>query len=175
MYERYEIEHRCLWWKHIVTYLGVCVTYRLVLDWWPDLLHTYGTCYHTSQTTLWHTVPSFLHHLRLPPQEILNSIPAAWDPRHIALGRPQKENTVSQQFIYCHRAVFTSSLHRNGSSSIVACVFISAGTCLPSRCPVMNVCSGSGFQASCHSIFFECWLTSAVINAYGYYALLPMM
>jgi hypothetical protein len=34
-------------------------------------------------------------------------------------------------------------LHRNGSFSIVACVFISTGTCLPSRCLAMNVYTGS--------------------------------
>jgi hypothetical protein len=32
-------------------------------------------------------------------------------------------------------------------SSIVACVFISAGTYLPSRCLAMNVCSGSAVPA----------------------------
>jgi hypothetical protein len=54
-----------------VTYLGVCLTYRRVLDSWPDLLHTYTTCYYTSQTTIWHTtcISSLFHHLRLPPQE----------------------------------------------------------------------------------------------------------
>jgi hypothetical protein len=34
------------------------------------------------------------------------------------------------------------------TSSIVVCVFISTGMCLPSRCLAMNY---SGFQASCHS------------------------
>jgi hypothetical protein len=34
--------------------LEVCVTYWWVLDWWPDLLHTYKTCYYTSQTTMKH-------------------------------------------------------------------------------------------------------------------------
>jgi hypothetical protein len=37
---------------------GVCVTYRRVWDWWPDLLRTYATCYYTSQTTVWHAVCS---------------------------------------------------------------------------------------------------------------------
>jgi hypothetical protein len=45
--------------------------------------------------------------------------------------------------------MFTSLLHRNGSSSIVVCVFISAGTCLPICYIAMNY---SGFQASCHNI-----------------------
>jgi hypothetical protein len=37
-----------------------------------------------------------------------------------------------QQYIYFCRGLITSSLRRNGSSSIVPCVFISAGTCLTS-------------------------------------------
>jgi hypothetical protein len=32
------------------------VTYRRVLNWWPDLLHTYTAYYYTSQITIWHTV-----------------------------------------------------------------------------------------------------------------------
>jgi hypothetical protein len=47
----------------------VCETYRLALNWWPDLLHIYTTCYYISQTTIWHTVSSLRHHIRLPPQE----------------------------------------------------------------------------------------------------------
>jgi hypothetical protein len=44
--------------------------------------------------------------------------------------------------------MLTSTLHGNGSSSIVACVFISAGTCLPSRCLAMNVYSSFAIPAS---------------------------
>jgi hypothetical protein len=52
-------------------------------------------------------------------------------------------------------------LHKNSSSSIVACMFISLGTCLSSRCLVMNVYSGySGFQALCHNITVFCDVTS---------------
>jgi hypothetical protein len=73
-------------------YLGLCVTYRRILDWWPDLLHTYTTCSYTSQTTIWHTVSSLLHHLRLPPQENPSIIfSAAWDLRYTASGRPQQK------------------------------------------------------------------------------------
>jgi hypothetical protein len=43
--------------------------------------------------------------------------------------------------------VFSDSLFRNGSSSIVSYTFFSSGTCLPSRCLAMNY---SGFQASCY-------------------------
>jgi hypothetical protein len=37
--------------------------------------------------------------------------------------------------------VFSAPLHRNGSYSIVACVFVAAGMCLPSRCIAINVYS----------------------------------
>jgi hypothetical protein len=40
-----------------------------------------------------------------------------------------------------------SPLHINDSSSIIACVFVAAGMCLPSRCLVMDVCSGSTIPA----------------------------
>jgi hypothetical protein len=42
------------------------------------------------------------------------------------------------RFIYCCEGVFTAPLHNNGSYSIV-CVFVAAGTCLPTRCLAMNV------------------------------------
>jgi hypothetical protein len=51
------------------------------------------------------------------------------------------ENTVFSQFLYCYRDMFTSSLHRNGSS--IVRVFISSRSCLPSRCQAMNVYSSS--------------------------------
>jgi hypothetical protein len=54
------------------------------------------------------------------------------------------------QPLHCWEGVFTASLHSNGSYSIVACVFIAAGMCLPSRCLAVNVYSD--FQASCHNI-----------------------
>jgi hypothetical protein len=94
--------------KHIyntVTYLGVCVTYGRVLDWWPDLLHTYTTCYCTSQTTIWHAMSCVLiifdlRLKRLPPfwfseSELLYNwrltadqlvlAPTPWDPRPVFL------------------------------------------------------------------------------------------
>jgi hypothetical protein len=43
--------------------------------------------------------------------------------------------------------VFTSPLHRNGSSSIVGSVFVAAGMCLPSRCLGRYVCGGSTIPA----------------------------
>jgi hypothetical protein len=38
-------------------------------------------------------------------------------------------------FFYC----IYSTLHSNGSYAIVACVFVVAGMCLPSRCPAMGL------------------------------------
>jgi hypothetical protein len=49
--------------------------------------------------------------------------------------------------LYCPGGAFTAPLHRNGSSSIVACVFVSVETCLLSPCPAMNVYSGSSSPA----------------------------
>jgi hypothetical protein len=43
--------------------------------------------------------------------------------------------------------VFTSPFYRIDSSSVVACLFISARTRLPSRCLAMNVHSGSAISA----------------------------
>jgi hypothetical protein len=34
--------------------------------------------------------------------------------------------------------MFTASLNSNGSDSIVACVFVAAGMCLPRRCLAMK-------------------------------------
>jgi hypothetical protein len=43
--------------------------------------------------------------------------------------------------LYCWEGVITAPLHSNGSNSIVVCVFIAAGMCLPSRCLAMHVYS----------------------------------
>jgi hypothetical protein len=37
--------------------------------------------------------------------------------------------------------VFTAPLHSNGSYSIVACVFVSTGMCVPSSCLAVDVSS----------------------------------
>jgi hypothetical protein len=57
------------------------------------------------------------------------------------------EKIVSKQFFHCYRGVYTSRLHRNGSSSIIACVLISTGYCLPRRCLAINVYSGFAVPA----------------------------
>jgi hypothetical protein len=74
----------------------------------------------------------------------LSLFSAAWDSRYIASRRIQQK----AQPLYCWGGVFTAPLHRNSNSSIVVFVFISAGTCLLSRCLEMNY---SGFQVSCHN------------------------
>jgi hypothetical protein len=63
--------------------------------------------------------------MRLPP---LYPQPA-WDTRYAASGRIQQK-------------IFFSSLKLN-NTSIVAYVFVAAGTCLQSRCLAMNMYSGS--------------------------------
>jgi hypothetical protein len=62
---------------------------------------------------------------------------------------PQKTPfpSLTQEFRYCYRGVPTSLLHRNGSCSIVACVFVATGICLPSRCLAMDVSSGPTIPA----------------------------
>jgi hypothetical protein len=45
------------------------------------------------------------------------------------------------QAIYCWEGVLTVLLHSNGSHSIVTCLSVAAGICLPSRCLAMDVSS----------------------------------
>jgi hypothetical protein len=49
--------------------------------------------------------------------------------------------TQKTQLFYCWEEVFTAPLHSNGSYSIVTCVFVAAGMCLPSRCVAINIYS----------------------------------
>jgi hypothetical protein len=51
------------------------------------------------------------------------------------------QTTQKAQAFYCWEGVFTALLHSNGRNSIVACVFVAAGMCLPSRCLAVNVYS----------------------------------
>jgi hypothetical protein len=61
----------------------------------------------------------------------------------------------------------------SNSLSIVACVFIAAGICLPSWCLAVDVSTAlhwlhySGFRASCHSIFS--WPPGIYNNAFQSY------
>jgi hypothetical protein len=81
-------------------------------------------------------------------------ISCALDPHYIASGRPQQKTPFPNDSSVVIE-MYTLPFHRNGSSSIVVCVFISEGTCLPSWCLAMNICSGSAIQdlqVSCHNI-----------------------
>jgi hypothetical protein len=62
-------------------------------------------------------------------------------------------STQKTQHLYSWKGMLTAPLHSNGSYSIVACLFIAAGMCLPSRCLAMNPwLRYSDFRALCHSI-----------------------
>jgi hypothetical protein len=65
--------------------------------------------------------------------------------------------------------MFTSPLHTNGISSVVACIFISAGTGLPSRCLAMNFYSGSAIPAFRRHVtiisqnYFKFWIVLTLL------------
>jgi hypothetical protein len=80
------------------------------------------------------SLPSSLSQLRLPSQETPSVIiPAGLGSRYIASGRTQQKTSFAL-------------LYPN-NNSIVAYVFVAAGTCLPSRCLTMNLYSGSNIPA----------------------------
>jgi hypothetical protein len=59
--------------------------------------------------------------------------------------------TLKTQPLCCWEGVLTAPLHSNGRYSIVACVFVAVGMCLPSRCLVMNSYSDFTIPAfGCH-------------------------
>jgi hypothetical protein len=87
---------------NIVTCLGVCITCRWVMDWWPDLLHTYTTYCYTSQTTVWHIISSLLNIFDWLFSTELFFI--------TTLNGPTRKRRF-QQYPYC---VFTDALLRNG-------------------------------------------------------------
>jgi hypothetical protein len=51
----------------------VVLTSRPCMSWWPDLLHTYTTCYYTSQTVVWDTVFSSPSSSTAASRDALNS------------------------------------------------------------------------------------------------------
>jgi hypothetical protein len=58
----------------------------------------------------------------------------------------------------------TSPLHRNGSS-VVACVYVAAGMCLPSRCIAVDVCSDSTLLVfRCHVTILSKLFRSSVLK-----------
>jgi hypothetical protein len=87
---------------NITTFVGMVIItlshiYGSVHDLWMGyglrtgfIAHLYNLLLHF--TTIWHTVSSLLHHLRLPSQETPSiSLQAAWDSHYIALGQPQQK------------------------------------------------------------------------------------
>jgi hypothetical protein len=102
--------------------------------WLADLVNTYIICY-TSQTTIQHAMSSpssstsILKRLHQFTYQLLRYIASGWSQK-----RTPFHNNSSSVI-----KVFTSPLHRNGSFSIVLCVFISAGISLPSHCLAMDV------------------------------------
>jgi hypothetical protein len=54
--------------------------------------------------------------------------------------------------------VFTAPLHINGSYSILACVFVAAGICLPSRCLTMNDYSDFNIPAFERHVTISLWI-----------------
>jgi hypothetical protein len=87
-------------------------------------------------------------------------IPGAWVPRHIVSGRIHRKHrfcSYPNNTAIGSRGVPSSPLHRNGSSSLVACVFVAAGMCLPSRCLAMDVCSGPTILAFRRHITVSSW------------------
>jgi hypothetical protein len=83
---------------HISIYLGVCVTYRRVLDIWPDLLHTYKTCCFIPQTTMTHHVFSFTSSSTAISRDSLSSI-------------SEREREREGERFTLGRAVYSQSIH----------------------------------------------------------------
>jgi hypothetical protein len=78
-------------------------------------------------------------------------IPAGWRLETEATLLYNHFERTTQKTVYCWEGVFTEPLHSNGSYSIVACIFVAAGMCLPSRSLVMNVYSDFTIPAfGCH-------------------------
>jgi hypothetical protein len=75
----------------------------------------------------------------------------AWDLCYINSRRPPQKTQLPNNSSVAREVCSSCGLHRNGSSSVVAYVFISAGNSLLSRCLTMNY---SGFQASRYSIIY---------------------
>jgi hypothetical protein len=63
-----------------------------------------------------------------------------WEPRYISSGSTQRKTPFHKNSSIVIE-VFTSPLHKNGSYSIVACVFVAAVIYLPRSCLAMDVSS----------------------------------
>jgi hypothetical protein len=64
-----------------------------------------------------------------------------------SFGSDPEKAPFPNNFFCCYRGMFTSPLHKSGSSSIVACVFVAAGLCLLSRFLEVNFCFGPSIKA----------------------------
>jgi hypothetical protein len=161
--------------EYIVTIFVVCVTYRRVLDWWPDLLHTYTPCYYISQTTIWHTITSLLYHLRLSSPETPSiKIPESeseslYDLRFTvnqfvlvpSLLRPTTSNIF--QLNPCgHSPYVTSSLTRGWVCRFYICYW-------PSLAQGFSGPSPAGFMTIFYCLRFETPPTSWVGSPYLYH------
>jgi hypothetical protein len=114
--------------------------------------------YYTSQP--YDTMSSLLHHCRLPSQETPSvTSQLALEPRYIASGRPWKKTPFSNDSSIFIEVRLPHRCIQNGSSSIVTCMFLSEGTCLPSRCLAMNIYSGCAIRAFRRhaTIYLEVW------------------
>jgi hypothetical protein len=100
------------------------------------IAHLYNLLLHFTNHYMTHYVFSIILDCRL--QRLPPFFSQLSDPRYIASGRPEQK----------HRFVtITSPLRRTDNSSVVPCVFISAGTCLVSRRLTINFYSGSAIPA----------------------------
>jgi hypothetical protein len=61
------------------------------------------------------------------------------------------------QVLYCWEGMFKTPLHSSGTYSIVACLFVAKGKCLPSRCLAMTTwLQYCGFWTMCHNMERAC-------------------
>jgi hypothetical protein len=129
----------------------MCVTSRQVFDWWLDLLHTYTTCYYTSQIYVFSSPSSST---AICFQRITLDLEFTWN-------SGTRLNILNWTLLYKHfegtewnisfpiipLLLCLPNRCLENCSSVVACLFISAGTGLPSRWLTMK---NSDFQASFH-------------------------
>jgi hypothetical protein len=64
-------------------------------------------------------------------------------------------NMVARLYPHALGSPFVASYDSASSSSVVACVFVAAGTCFPSRCLGTPIYSGSTFPACRHNVTFH--------------------
>jgi hypothetical protein len=106
------------------------VTYRQVLDW---IIGFIGTFYIQLRATGNTVLPLFPHTLQFTVTHYGSQSSLA-----VSLQRIYNSLTVTSNHTWhsllCWEGLFTAPLTRNGSYPIVACVFVAAGMCLPTRC-----------------------------------------